>query len=241
MKNIKFLAAIALVFILCGVVRAEDKLIPAKVAATIDIPTWYHEGLYFDGKYIWIANGLKGKIWVIDPANGKQVREIKPAGTFTETAISREEGLYIVTDWDMEKLYTARIENDVMSIQQEVPFNQTHPAGAVWNGKNLFVITWTRSLTGTKFNLLKMDDKFNTIKNYQIKDIQEPCQIAWDGKNLWLSSWYDRRIYKLDPDTMDILGHINSPVKKTTGIAWDGAFLWVTGTYSNLYKIELQN
>jgi hypothetical protein len=79
------------------------------------------------------------------------------------------------------------------------------------------------------------------LKSYRINNIQEPSQMAWDGKNLWVSSWYDRRIYKLDPDTMDIIGYINSPVKKTTGIAWDGAFLWVTGTYSDLYKMELQS
>jgi sugar lactone lactonase YvrE len=65
--------------------------------------------------------------------------------------------------------------------------------------------------------------------------------MAWDGKNIWVSSWYDGRIYKMDPDTMDILGYITSPVKKTTGIAFEGAFLWVTGTYSDLYKMELQN
>jgi len=236
-----FTIAAAIIFILCGAGHAEDRPIQTKTVATVEIPTWYHEGLYFAGKYIWVVNGLKGDIWVLDPASGKVQSQIKPAGTFTEAVISKEKDLYIVTDWDMEKLYTARIENNALSVQKEVPFADAHPAGVVWNGKFLFVITWTRSLAGTKFAILKMDDKFNILKSYQIKDIQEPSQIAWDGKNLWVSSWYDRRIYKLDPDTMDILGYIKSPVKKTTGITWDGAFLWVTGTYSDLYKIELQN
>jgi sugar lactone lactonase YvrE len=128
-----------------------------------------------------------------------------------------------------------------LSLEKEIPFNSAHPAGIVWNGKNIFVITWTRSLTGTKFGILKMDAEFKILKSYQIKDIQEPSQMAWDGKNIWVSSWYDGRIYKMDPDTMDILGYITSPVKKTTGIAFEGAFLWVTGTYSDLYKMELQN
>ena len=173
--------------------------------------------------------------------HGKIMKEINPAGTFTEAITSIEKGTYIVTDWDVKKIYTARIENNMMSAEKEISTEPSHPAGAIWNGKNLFVITWTRSLAGTKFNLLKMDSAFNILKNYEIKKIQEPCQMAWDGKSLWISSWYDRRIYRMDPDTMDVTGYIESPVKKTTGVAWDGKYLWVTGTYSDLYKIELKN
>ncbi len=241
MRHLKPIFAIALVFILCGFSPKENELIQTKVAAKVEIPTWYHEGLYFDGKNIWVANGLEGKTWVVDPDSGKIIRQITPPSTFTEAVTSAENGLYIVTDWDSEKIYTARIENNIMSPEKEISTSPAHPTGAVWNGKSLFVITWTRSLTGTRFHLLKMDEKFNVLKNYEIKKIQEPCQIAWDGKYLWISSWYDRRIYKIDPDTLEILGYISSPVKKTAGIAWDGNHLWVTGTYSDLYKIDLQN
>ena len=241
MRNFKITAVIAIVFILCGFSSGENRLIPAKVTAKVAVPTWYHEGLYLDGKNIWVNNGLKGKTWAIDTDSGKIMKEINPAGTFTEAITSMEKGIYIVTDWDVKKIYTARIENNMMSAEKEISTEPSHPAGAIWNGKNLFVITWTRSLAGTKFNLLKMDSAFNILKNYEIKKIQEPCQMAWDGKSLWISSWYDRRIYRMDPDTMDVTGYIESPVKKTTGVAWDGKYLWVTGTYSDLYKIELKN
>ena len=241
MRSLRFFAVAAgALLTLCGAAQAQDKPIPARIVTTVELPTWYHEGLHFDGKYIWVANGLKGNIWVVDPDSGKVERELKPAGTFTEAVISNDKELCIVTDWDMEKLYTARIEDGALVAQKEVAFGRSHPAGIAWNGKELFVITWTRSLTGTRFAILKLNDTFKTVRSYPIKNIQEPSQLAWDGKYLWVSSWYDRRIYKLDPDTMDILGHIKSPVKKTTGIAWDGAFLWVTGTYSDLYKLELQ-
>jgi glutamine cyclotransferase len=233
------LAAVAIM--ICAGAAAEDNVIPAEIRSTVEIPTWYHEGLHFDGRHIWVANGLKGDIWVVDPSSGKVQKKIKPAGTFTESLISKDKDIYVVTDWDLEKIYTARIENDSLVIQKEASFGGSHPAGVAWNGRNFFVITWTRSLTGTKFAVIKMDDKFNVVKSYRINDIQEPSQIAWDGKNLWISSWYDRRIYKLDPDTMEVLGYIDSPVKKTTGITWDGKSLWVTGTYSDLYRMELKN
>jgi len=268
-KILKFFTALVIVFILCGfsskedetlspktqgfnfsernptskdgVLARRDKLIAAKVTVRIEIPTWYHEGLYFDGKNIWVANGIKGKIWVVDLAAGKVIREINPAGTFTEAMTSTEKYPYILTDWDIKKIYTARLEDNIMSVEKEVSLEPAHPTGTVWNGKNLFVLSWTRSLTGTKFHLLKMDSDFNILKSYKIDKIQEPCQMAWDGRNLWVSSWFENRIYKIDVDTLDVLGYFKSPVKNTTGVAWDGAHLWVTGTYSDLYKIELQN
>jgi sugar lactone lactonase YvrE len=232
---------VAALILVCAVAVAKDEEIPAKVITVKEIPTWYHEGLHFDGRNIWVANGLKGKIWIVDPESGKVLRDLVPPGTFTEAVTSGGKDLYVLTDWDAEKIYTARAEGGRMRIEKEVPLKNTHPAGIVSNGRNFFVITWTRSLAGTKFDVLKLDSGFNVIKSYRINDIQEPSQIAWDGRNLWISSWYDRRIYRMDPDTMGITGYIKSPVKKTTGIAWDGKTLWVTGTYSDLYKMELQN
>jgi len=241
MRHLELIAVIAAASILCGASSKENTLIPAFVTNKVEIPAWYHEGLYFDGKNIWVNNGFKGNTWVVDPDSGKVIKEITPAGTFTEALTAAEKDIYIVTDWDMRKIYTARIENDKMTAENEISVGPAHPAGAVWTGKDLFVITWARSLSGTRFHLLKMDHRFNLLKDHSIEKIEEPCQLAWDGENLWVSSWYDRRIYKMDPDTLEILGYMKSPVKKTTGLAWDGKYLWVTGTYADLYKMELQN
>jgi DNA-binding beta-propeller fold protein YncE len=220
---------------------AGGKKTACKISARFKLPRWYHEGLYFDGKDIWVNNGEKGKTWVVDPSNGAIVRELEPAGTFTEAVTSRENGKYIVTDWDSKKIYTARIENSRMEPEDEVSVAPAHPAGAIWNGTSLFVITWTRGPAGTKFHLLKMDDKFNILSSRAITNISEPSQLAWDGKNLWVSSWYTRSIYMIDERTLEILGTIHSPAKKTTGIVWVGRYLWVTGTYSDLYKMEFKN
>lgn len=241
MRTIKPAAIIALSLLCFGFSTDKTEPIETKVVDKVRIPTWYHEGLYFDGRHIWVTNGLKGKTWVVDTASGKVLREISPAGTFTESITSAEKDIYIVSDWDSEKIYTARIDNNVMRADKEMSTGPAHPAGAVWNGKNLFLITWTRSLLGTKFRLLRMDDKLNILTTHEITDIQEPCQLAWDGKNLWASSWYDNLVFKIDPDTLDVVGYFRSPVKKTTGITWDGKFFWVTGTYSDLYKLELKN
>ena len=239
--HFKLLFLIGAVFFLCGFSFPKNSdLIQIKVVKIIDLPKGYHEGLYFDGKNIWVNNGRKGNTWVIDTSNGSKIKEISPAGIFTESVTAKDKDTFFVTDWDLKKIYTAHIENNNMYADSEFSVAPAFPAGALWNGKNLFVITWTRGITGTKFDILKMDDKFKIITKKRIGNIQEPAHIAWDGKNLWISSWYSKRIYKVDPEKFDVLGYFRSPADMATGIAWDGSYLWLTGTYDDLYEIELQ-
>jgi hypothetical protein len=93
---------------------------------------------------------------------------------------------------------------------------------------------------GTKFDLLKMDGNMKLLSTINIQDIEEPDQLAWDGKNMWIASWYDPMVYKVDVNTWEILAGFRSPVSRTTGIAWDGKYMWLTGTYSDLYKLEIE-
>lgn len=177
----------------------------------------------------------------MDTASGKVIRKIKPAGSFTEAITPKDPGTFFVTDWDAKKVYTSNIDGDNMYAVTEKSVEPAHPAGAAWTGSNLFVVTWTRSLVGTRFHLLKMDADMNTLSTAEIAKILEPAHLAWDGKYMWLSCWFSNRIYKVDPEKLEILGYVKSPAAKTTGIAWAGKYLWVTGTYDNLYKMELLN
>lgn len=239
--NFKLLFVIIAVFFLCGFsFPRNNDLIQIKVVKKIGLPKGYHEGLYFDGKNIWVNNGRHGNTWVIDTESGNKIREISPAGIFTESITPKDKDTFFVSDWDLKKIYTAKIANDTMYAYTDISVAPAYPAGALWNGKNLFIITWTRGITGTKFHILKMDEKLNIITKKRLNSIQEPAHIAWDGKNLWISSWYSKRVYKVDPEKFEVLGYFRSPVNMATGIAWDGSFLWLTGTYDDLYKIELQ-
>jgi glutamine cyclotransferase len=241
-RAFKFIFLIIMVLGLSGFTMSKDYgELKAKVVAKIKIPKWYHEGLYSVGKDIWVSNGKKGDIWVVDTDTGKIIRKIKPAGSFTEAITPLDKDTFFVTDWDAQKVYTSNIEDDKMYALLEKSVEPAHPAGTVWNGSNLFVVTWTQSLTGTKFHLLKMDAGLNVLSTAQIVKILEPTQLAWDGKNMWISCWYSNRIYKIDIEKLEILGYLKSPAAKTTGIAWAGKYLWVTGTYDSLYKMELQN
>ncbi len=214
------------------------KTISAKVISTISLPRSYHEGLYPDGANLWVSNGDKGKIWVIDTASGKVISTIEPPAGFTESVSKLPGGQLLISDWDEKKLYKASLQDGRLVPESWVSVSPAHPAGAVWAGDKLFVIAWTRGL-GTRFDLLMLDEKMKLSRTVSIQEIEEPSQLAWDGSYLWISSWYDQFVYKVDIKKWEIFGSFRSPVPKATGIAWDGKYLWLTGTYSDLYKIEI--
>lgn len=216
----------------------EYKAIPVKVTKRIHIPKWYHEGLFFDGKNIWVANGKNGKIWVVEPESGKTIGTIDPVGEFTEAVTGGPGERLFVTDWDDKVLYKVHIEGSRMVKESEIPLGPAYPAGVVWNGTHFFVIVWERGIW-TKFYILKLDGDGKVIDKIQIKGIQEPAHAAWDGTHLWITSWYSKMVYKIDMSSYEIVGAFPAPVSKATGIAWDGRCFWVTGTDGDLYQLEV--
>lgn len=212
--------------------------IRSSLVKKVAIPKWYHEGLFYDGKSLWLANGEKGNIWVIDTTTGSVISRIEPLGDFSEALIRADNGSLFTTEWYTRKVYRVKIEGGRLISKKESSLDPAHPAGIASSGKRLFLITWTRGL-GTKFHLVEMDMDLKVVSTMLIRDIQEPCQLAWDGKDLWISSWYTKKIYRVDIDRWEITGYIRSPVSKTTGIAWDGEYMWVTGTYSDLYQMKI--
>ena len=214
------------------------KNIPVKIVETIPLPRGWHEGLFLNGTDIWVSNGHKGKVWVVDTESGKVVSNIEPIAGFSEAVFGRGDGLFFVTEWDEERVYKARLDGKRLIPESSVSVSPAHPAGALWNGDKLLVIVWTRGM-GTKFDLLEMGADLNVLSRISIQNIEEPAHLAWDGENLWVTSWYYPLVYKVDIKRREILGAFRSPVSMTTGIAWDGKYLWLTGTYSDLYKLEI--
>lgn len=211
----------------------------ARVIKRVCVPRSYHEGLYYDGKNIWLCNGEGGKIWVVDPATERILSEMAPVGSFTEAITAKGDGTYFTTEWYDKNVYNVSIDSDRLEARSCVSVAPSHPAGAVWAGDRLYVVTWDRGLTGTKFAILEMDGEMNIIRKVRVRTVQEPCQLAWDGEHLWMTSWYDRRVYKIDVRSWEIVGYLCSPVEKTTGVMWDGKYLWVTGTYADIYQMSV--
>ena len=211
---------------------------PTRVLRKIKLPIGYHEDLLLKDGNMWITNGEGGNTWVVNLNSEKVISEIKPIGTFTEGITATSEGKYWTTDWDTKKLYLVRVENNEMIKEREISLSSLHPAGVVLTEKNIFVITWSRNVE-IQYHLLKLDKNGNLLDKIRIQSISEPSQLAWDGENLWVSSWDEKRVFKIDVNRMEIKGHFPSHISKTTGIVCDGKYFWITGTSADLYKIEI--
>jgi len=61
MRTIRLLIIIALSVLCIGLSPEKPKLIKTKVVNKVQIPTWYHEGLYFDGRTYGSVTALKEK------------------------------------------------------------------------------------------------------------------------------------------------------------------------------------
>ncbi|KJJ85777.1 transglutaminase domain-containing protein [Candidatus Omnitrophus magneticus] len=216
-----------------------NEKIDTDIVRCIKLPDGYHEGLFKEGNKIFINNGENGDTWVLDIDSEKILTFIKSCGTFTEGLTKDSKGRYWVSDWDDLKLYRVSIENNKMKPEFEVSFAPLHPAGVAATDGKIYMLTWKRGI-GTEYHLFSLDEEGKILSKIKILGIYEPSQLAWDGKNLWISSWYSRRIYKVDINNLEILGYIVSPVSDTTGIVCDGEFLWVTGTKSDLYQLKIK-
>ena len=214
------------------------KTMSANIIKKIPLPKGYHEGLFLNDTEMWVNNGERGKVWIVNIETGEVSGMIEPPASFIEGISRRSEGVFFVTDWNEKKIYIAHLEKNKLIADSSVSVSPAHPAGVLWNGNRLFVITWTRGM-GTKFDLLEMDSSMNLVAKVSIKDIQEPDQLAWDGKNLWITSWYNSLVYKVDINDGRIIGDFLAPCPLATGIVWGKKYIWITGTYSDLYKLEI--
>ncbi len=220
--------------------RTEDYApnMPVRVIRKISLPDGYHEGLFFDVDYIWVSNGKGQKTWIIEIDSGTVVSKIEPVGSFTEGIAPAGDGTYWVTDWEDKRLYRVKLVEDKMISKGFVSLDPAHPAGITRVGKKVYVVTWTRGVAGTKYHLVEFNEHGQMLRKMRIKGVHEPAHLAWDGRHMWLTSWYSQRVYKIDTATFTVLGSFRSPARETTGIAWDGKYFWLTGTRADLYQVE---
>ncbi len=71
---------------------------------------------------------------------------------------------------------------------------------------------------------------------------QNPTSLVFDGKNLWVSDWVSRSIYKHIPDkSLSIENVVSFPDHSPIGIAWDGKHLWSCDSNTSIIMRHLPN
>ncbi len=69
-----------------------------------------------------------------------------------------------------------------------------------------------------------------------------PAAIAFDGKNLWISEWVERSVYKHKLDKkLSIENVVSSPNHTPIGFAWDGSHFWSCDNMTGIIKRHLPN
>ena len=211
------------------------------ITKKIVLPKGYHEGLLFHDNKILVCNGRGLGTWIVDPQEGKIDREIEPFRTFTEGITYADDNVFWLTDWEEKKLHKINIEGNKISSSFEVSLAPAHPTGVIYVDGKIYVITWTRGSGGTKYHVVQFNGNGEMLQKRQLYGISEPSQITWDGKDLWITSWYSQKVFKVNINTLKIMNYFKAPAKKTTGITWNKGYFWITGTYDDLYQVEIDN
>ena len=206
----------------------------------IELPSnGWHEGLFIKDDHLWVNNGQGLNTDVIDINTGERIGQIIVPGTFMEGISSFGDDTYVWSDWYDRAFFFGKLVDNEFVAKKSVKLGKLFPAGVVVAGEDVFVVTWKRGF-GTKYYLLRFDRNGTLKDDIAIKHIKEPSQLAWDGKFLWISSWYSKKVYKVDITDYSLKGFFKTGISKTTGIVWDGNVFWVTGTSSDLYTFKIQ-
>lgn len=70
----------------------------------------------------------------------------------------------------------------------------------------------------------------------------DPRGLAWDGTNFWLADAEEAKIYKLDPQSGEIIDSFDAPGEFPVGLAWGTGVLWVAELRNaRIYRLDPQN
>ena len=82
------------------------------------------------------------------------------------------------------------------------------------------------------------DDRLRVISSFDAPVGGGIADLAFDGEFLWLSSFGDGNIYKLDTNGI-VIDVCHSPGHDPTGLTFDGEFLWNSDAFGNMvYKLD---
>ncbi|MBN2216989.1 MAG: hypothetical protein JW719_06405 [Pirellulales bacterium] len=219
-----FPSPMVFLLLLSSIAQAAPGDVVAKFAAPCRHPT----GLAFDGKSLWLADHHSGRLFEIDPKDGRVLRKLK-APCFTISGLAHADGCLYVLDPDVKKVF--RFNPATGITENEFPTQGEYPEALAVQGKDLW-------LGGYKTPRLF---RLSTEDGTRIDQVTSPgsCHgLAFDGRYLWVADRMADKLYMVCPKNGDVILAIDSPGKFPRGLAFDGTYLWnVDYQTDTLYKI----
>lgn len=97
---------------------------------------------------------------------------------------------------------------------------------------------WTATVSG---DVYKLNSQTGEITRQFKAPSPQPWGMAFDGKNLWITDFAEKRTYSLDPETGKEIFSFQNPDQErgAKGLAWDGESLYIMGwTTNKIYKVN---
>ncbi|MEM9553564.1 MAG: glutaminyl-peptide cyclotransferase [Acidobacteriota bacterium] len=107
-----------------------------------------------------------------------------------------------------------------------------------WAALALIVIVATAALAMTLQTLERAEGE--RVERRSLTSPGEITGLSYDGEVLWTTLEGEGLLYRLDPETGDVLGRQEIPWTATGGSAWDGEYLWqMAWEADTIYKLEM--
>jgi len=146
--------------------------------------------------------------------------------------VSKELG-YIPGDPDLDEYLYVYPDDETRDIVAKIGEGLGLTWSLAWDGDHL----WTSTLWGTIYEL---DPTTGQVLSTLTAPGPQPWGMTFDGTNLWVVDFAEKRISKVDPTTGAELASFPTPdpVGGAKGVAWDGTHLNVMGwTSPTVYRM----
>ncbi|MDI6786307.1 MAG: hypothetical protein QMD92_06310 [bacterium] len=147
-------------------------------------------GLTWDGKYLWCSDCFVEKLYKIDPKS-EQVVDMyyTPDPGYNHYGMTFD-GKYLWYSSSNAKFYKINPESGQTVRSFLVEVGGCHNSLA-WDGKYLWSTVWDRGM------LYQIDPNDGKIIREFVLDFESPNGIVCIGKSIWISSYYQKKIYEL--------------------------------------------
>lgn len=103
----------------------------------------------------------------------------------------------------------------------------THAYAARGDYPVTLIVTDNKGATGSLTKTVTVIEEVRPQPSVAIKAPgPDPTGLTWDGAYLWNADAEEAKIYKLDPNTGQVVASFDSPGLWPEGLAWDGRYLW---------------
>jgi len=221
------------------------------VSDRMDAPGPQPEGLASDGTHLWVADFITARLYRIDTETKTVVQEYVAPGPRPE-GLTWDGSRLWCADWTNKKIYRLEVGETTLVVDREFPVpaeaGDAKPVGLAWDGEALWLTTWT------PYYLFRVDPiSGQALVTRMLQAPAEPLyptagpapeDLAWDGTHLWITDWYTRKVYRVDPVTLTVTETRDSGGPRSVGLAFHKGYLWngdtgSTGVDPALYQLDI--